>query len=76
MNTNTHDNAPDMSRQSHTIALRRREVDKALRLTKHVLRNPKLTPLILALTQHCQTHQQSPETALITLLQGKNDELS
>lgn len=70
---------PKMSRESHephTVVLGTRDVDKTIALTRRVLSNPKLTPLILALTQHCQTHQQSPETALITLLQGKNDELS
>lgn len=72
--TACHDEQDEMNSLTVT-ALKPRDIGKALKLTKQVIAQPKLTSLVIALTVACQSQpQQSPEKALIALLKGGEHE--
>ncbi len=68
-------NEQDEMNDNTVTTLKPRDIGKALKLTKQVIAQPKLTSLVIALTVACQSEpQQSPEKALIALLKGGEHE--
>ncbi|MCG9692862.1 hypothetical protein L1D55_14125 [Vibrio sp. Isolate22] len=59
-----------------THALSYADIQHAIATTRQVIANQALAPVILALAQQSQTHNVSPEHALMMLLkyQGDSDE--
>ncbi|MEZ9101232.1 hypothetical protein AB4586_26090 [Vibrio sp. 10N.222.49.E4] len=59
-----------------THALSYSDIQHAIKTTHQVLESKALAPVILALAQQSQTHNVSPEHALMMLLksQGEGDE--